>query len=342
VDHEKEKGMSALFLQPDERQRWGDDAQFELVRTGAPTDGNCFFHAMNVASKSFREMSMQERRKWIEDQRRDLARRMQRDTWLATQGGQLALLQMSQVLRLVLCAVADPEQDLATEVHEDNSFLRFVVDASSQWLPAVDAWTAEHEPLQEIWSILFGTQEQQEELVRRWVDQCGTNELDLDVMKTQWQEVVRTESLAAMKGSGDVDRTVRQHVAVCLAKAAAGLLAIVEQQTFALLQRRVQTFGEWTDVDMIMSMHHLLPYDVLFVQRDSRDVFADTGSWHGKSDADASRPVLLLLHFPNAHFENIGKMLPPDGDGKQRLVRVFAPDDPLVVALRQQDTSFAS
>lgn len=337
MKHGKENGMSVLFLPPDERQRWGDDAQFELVRTGAPTDGNCFFHAMNIATKSFRDMGMQERRTWIEDQRRELARRMQRGTWWTTQRGQLALLQMSQMLRLLLCAAADPAHDLTTEIHEDNSFLRFVVDASAQWLPAVEKWIADHAPLQEIWSILFGAQEQQEELVRRWVDLCGADDLGFDVIQTQWQEVVRTESLAAMKGSGDVDRTVRQHVAACLAKAAAGLLALCEQQTFALLQRRVETFGEWTDVDMIMAMHHLLPYDVLFVQRDSRDVFADTGSWHDRDHIVTSRPVLVLLHFPNAHFENVGKMLPPDGDGKQRLVRVFAPDDPLVLALRAGD-----
>lgn len=350
-----------FLLRADEKERCkGRLSKWNAVRTGTPGDGDCFFHALNVALKGFREMGDAERTAFVSEQRRRLAEEFQRADWIQVQSGQLALLQISQVLRLFLCVLSQgsdcDEWALPAELaDEDNPFLEYVAEHQDRWGSVIAKWIEDSDGLLEIWSMLFPHSDDAEELVANWVQNCPT---DFDtkgnghgdiwkLFRKTWQDVVVTATKERIQSFNDdisvsrdkdvdhIDEEMTQVICTAVGDAAKELIELCAQQTFEQMRLRIAECGHWVDVDLVMAMYPYLPYDIIFVRADTQEVFADTASWSSPDETEGSaRNVLVMLYFPDSHFENLGQFSSSPNDPRQKLVRVFPPDNEFVRFLR--------
>jgi hypothetical protein len=88
-------------------------------------------------------------------------------------------------------------------------------------------------------------------------------------------------------------------------------------------------------MDTIFAVTPYLPFEIIFLHAEREEVYFDTLSISSQLQKrhEDEKEVVVLLYYPDCHFENIGRIVKSD-DGKQKIVRLFSSKDDFIVQLR--------
>lgn len=356
------------ILPPDEKERFSISFDSNLIRTGSNSDGACFFYSMNLAFRDFREASLEEKKEFIENQRRTLASELTLSDWMSINHGHFCFLQLLYTMRNCIFIL----NYLGSGKANPHDKQRWIED----WGKFIQ------EDSFEIWLRFFPVEYVDNELFNNWHNHlseckvitiesissslktlCGKH-MDKLFESSSWKRDLFTEEQKISLKEGIYEFWGK-------------LLSQCISNSLSLQKQRIETYHTWADMDTILSITPYLPYDLIFIHSESKDVYFDTqtissemdepssstpetlldtlpvdlphdlhhdeietnddkANRHKSLESESDREVLILLYYPDCHFENVGRIVSNE-DGKQKIIRVFQNDDEFVRELRMKN-----
>jgi len=345
--------MMMRILPPDEKERFSISFDSNLIRTGSNSDGACFFYSMNLAFRDFREASLEEKKEFIENQRRTLAGELTLGDWMSINHGHFCFLQLLYTMRNCIFVL----NYLGSGKANPHDKQRWVAD----WGAFLE------EDSFEIWLRLFPVEIVDNELFNNWHNHLSTSKvITIDSISSSLKELCGKHMDKLFDSpswkhdllTDEQKESLKEGMYEFWGK----LLSQCISKSLLLQKQRIETYHTWADMDTILSITPYLPYDLIFIHSESKDVYFDTrnissetgqngqngrqeqnnispsldGSVEDETLDPSEREVVILLYYPDCHFENVGRIVNNE-DGKQKIIRVFQNDDDFVRELRMKN-----
>jgi hypothetical protein len=316
---------TTVILPPDEKEKFSTPLDANLIRTGSLADGACFFYSMNLAFRDFRDASVAEKKDFIENQRKTLADELVMEDWFGINKGHFCFLQILYTLRNCIFVLHYLASGNAKEADKE----RWMAD----WGDIVGDDTFD------IWVRFFPVQKVDNDLLNKWHNEISNAPvISPELLVTSLRNVCSSHMDEVLeKWKGD---TLTEQEKVSIKNGMYGfwekLLQRCISKALYLQKLRVGTYNTWADMDTILSTTPYLPYDVIFIHAESKEVYFDTMSMSQKPlPTETEREVVVLLYYPDCHFENIGRIISNE-EGKQKIIRMFSNKDEFIKKLREK------
>jgi len=321
--------MEILPVASKEKFTW-PSVSCSFIRTSSPKNNNSFFHAMNTVMKDFRE-SNDDKEEFIKDQRQWLFDQINIQDWWTIQQGQFALLQLSQIFIVWLSCLFDGTMANFEEDEEDTSLSCLGTEEVKNWKPILEVIALKYETFGDIWKVMFPPLFIRKEFISHWVEQCplettATNYAD--IFKNHLLETSHRHVLDFFKKYPKFSQHQRQQVIQTTESILCELYKKLVPYVFDLHRRQILMDTKKIKMETIMGISPYLPYDILFLNAETREVFADTRGWFLSEE----NPVIILLYYPSiSHYENCGQL-----SGQSKICRVFSSDNEWIQYLRSE------
>jgi len=303
-----------------------------LLRTGVAVDGSCFFHSFFMAWKEFRDLSTEEKKMYILSHRKQFADRLDIRNWLAIQDGSVAFVQILEMMRIVIhllpsMTLDQTQKKIFDTFHVDPDHLRILFE-------------------------LLGPTEVDQEMLPDWDVECCRLEKNPDTqkeillhrMKSTWREIYRekiTYKLESLESEPDIprmDEKSRLSIIHKLSDLSYFMFDYVVQKAFDDFRHEVCNYDTWVDLQHYLYLsdhiHSTFGLSVLFLDASTGTPFEGQRYFLESSSARREKDgYVVLLYFPENHFEPIGEISESRQDGKRVITRIFDASHPLIVSI---------
>ena len=336
--------MRMRILPAEEKERFSMSVDSNLIRTGSVADGACFFYSMNLAFRDFREATAEEKKEFIENQRTTLAEELSLEDWMSINDGHFCFLQLLYTIRNAIFIL----HYLASGKSSSSDKERWIAD----WGDCVE------DDSFEIWTQFFPLQMVDNELFNSWHNQLSqSKKITLELISSSLKELCSQHLDKRLENFGKQEE--KNSLKEGMYEFWANLVSKCIHKSLFLQKQRIANYSTWADMDTILSISPYLPYHLIFIHAESKEIYFDTTTISGispkveqddhdekvdkvdKDDKDEKddkenekdeKEVVLLLYYPDCHFENVGRIVANE-DGKQKIIRVF-PNDSFIQKLR--------
>ena len=307
-----------------------------LVRTGSSSDGSCFFHSLNLAFREFRDANDEEKREFIDHQRRLLASQLDTTEWMTLNQGHFASVQVLQTLRSCIFVLHSVLQyNGPFDEKDDSSAASMLIAWKKEWDPVI-----KHSAI-DIWSRLFPFEYVDLQLLGDWHNSLSQNDLVtienmrevlLDLSNKRTEEVLHPLLVAGQ---------LREDEAQGITSGVRELWSVIFDhsifKTLDMLRKRIADVSTWVDMDVVLALAPYLPYDLIFLHAETLEVYFDTVMVSRRQTRpEDEQEVILLLYHPDCHFESLGRVVANPTTKRTKIVRVFSSRDPFILRLRKQ------
>jgi hypothetical protein len=218
----------------------------------------------------------------------------------------------------------------------------------------------------EIWTQFFPLHMVDNELFNSWHNQLSqSKKITLELISSSLKELCsrhldkRLDNFGSKEG---LKQEEKNSLKEGMYEFWANLVSKCIHKSLFLQKQRIANYSTWADMDTILSISPYLPYHLIFIHAESKEIYFDTTTISGisskdekddkdekdekddkddkenekdeKDEKDDEKEVVLLLYYPDCHFENVGRIVANE-DGKQKIIRVF-PNDSFIQKLRNK------
>jgi hypothetical protein len=296
-----------------------------LIRNGVPMDGSCFFHSIFYAYRSFREKTIEQRKEYIKEKRSHLATSMDVHKWLNIQKGSVAFIQIIEMMRNTIFEIFE-----TIKGHKKTSQME----------------VTNNEIVQILFNLLdIDTVDQQ--ILLKWDEECSRMEENfdsqvfLDRMKSVWYRLYYDfiiERIQYLENTHQppILMTMEEKLKVVhkLASTSYIIFDLVLEKSLKKFQTEIKTFTSWVDVySYLYIMEELdLSCKIILIDATTKQVFKGMkilSTFDDTYEEDNDEAFLILLYYPDSHFEPIGKIMYAE-DGTKSLSRFFSYEDDII------------
>jgi len=306
-----------------------------LIRTGIETQGSCFFHALYMAFKSFRQLSVEEKKIYVEKQRKHLSQKISLQSWFSIQNGDVAFFQIIEMMRIMIYVIPSLLQD-PKECTTLSSIYKIDTRILETLFNLLDPLQVDRQVLPH-WDVECCKLEKQ--------DVTLTKDIFVHRMKSKWHELYQKNIVQAIDElektlDPTIDRmTESQRLGVIhkLSDISYFLFDFVVEKAFSAFRQDIANYSTW-----INTFHYLYLIDSMEIDMNVIFIDATTGlpyegmRYFSKPFLQQQENYIVLLYFPDYHFESIGEISNPSsssssGNGRKRIIhRIFSKDHPLI------------
>lgn len=314
-------------LPPDEYDFFHCPCEPNMVRMGTVPDGSCFFHSLlschfwsgGAPEDASSLPSVSERCEKVRQYREELADRFTPSVWssLLEHNVEFAhYLLQSYLLDVLFCG----EKEGTT----NSSKSRLMVRGNGTLVPEPSS------AAQKLWEVC---------ITKDWVEsvllpRCSS--IDLFSAFQDHFVSMTTECCVSYISSSRLGKTMtkdeEQRLMEILTQQASKVLEAVWSTLYTYFQSQIRHATEWVDLETLYCLSPMLKHDLIIVHAETRSLYFDTRQVRPLQDHP--HHCLLLLYFPQGHFEALGRW-EMSWDGKPTIVFRFRPTDPVVRQFRQ-------
>lgn len=300
--------------------------EIPFVRTGTEMEGSCFFHALFMAFREFRILSEDEKRIYVQHKRRALVENMTLTRWFQIQNGDLAFLQIIEMMRIMIYLIPS----LITDPNETHLFSDHQIDKKV---------------VEVLFHLLDPTQVDRDMLPNWDVECCKIEKNDLSKeillhrMKSKWHDIYQDNIRKAIDQiENELDpsvpkmkESVKLTVIHKLSDLSYFIFDYVVEKAYQQFREELSQYENWINV-----FHYLYLIDCMDMKTNVLFLDATSGlPFEGMRYFDLrslrnKRPYVILLYFPDYHFEAFGERL--ETGPKKALNRLFPSDHPFIQA----------
>jgi hypothetical protein len=298
--------------------------KMSFIRTGVEGAGSCFFHSLFLSFKEFRMLSQDERRLYIEKKRKDLAKRLTLSEWFGIQQGNVAFLQIIEMMRIMIYIlptyVSDPRQHSIFDSYNIDVKLLDIL------FHLLDSAKVDHNMLPD-WDV------QCCQIEKNGLDE----EILLHRMKSKWHQIYQDnirQAIYELEKSMDHQEkmTESQKLAVIhkLSEISYFIFDFVVEKTLQNFQDDIASYSTWVNTFHLLCIVHCLNLPCNFIFIDATTGLPYEGMRYFCLDKmnENGHPYAFLLYFPDFHFESLGERI--ERSGKRYINRLFKNDHPYV------------
>jgi hypothetical protein len=298
--------------------------EIPLLRTGVEPQGSCFFHAVYYAFRSFRNLSADEKNMYIKKKRKELADHISVATWFQIQNGDVAFLQIIEMMRIMVYLIPS----FLTDPKETSVLMSYNIDTKV---------------LEVLFHLLDPTQVDGQMLPDWDVECCKMEkkEMSKDIllhrMKSKWHQIYQDNIRKAIQqieqdldpGVEKMCETKKLAVVHKLSELSYFLFDFVVEKALLNFKEDISNYTTWINtfhyLYLVESMN--LDADILFM--DATTGLPYEGMRYFSLESKATN-YLVLLYFPDYHFESLGETTTMHG--KKVINRIFPSDHPFIQA----------
>lgn len=292
-----------------------------LLRTGVEPQGSCFFHAVYSAFRQFRNLSPEEKHLYVKAKRKELADNVSVTTWFQIQDGDVAFLQIIEMMRIMVYLIPS----FLTDPKETSVLMSYNIDT---------------QVLEVLFNLLDPTQVDYHMLPDWDVECCkmDKDEISKDIllhrMKSKWHQIYQENIQRAIQQiEADLDLSVEK---MCETKKLAVVHKLSELSYFLfdfVVEKALLNFKEdITNYTTWINTFHYL-YLVESMNLDANILFMDAstglpydGMRYFTIPEDSN--YIVLLYFPDYHFESVGETTTMNR--KKVINRIFPSHHPFI------------
>jgi len=296
--------------------------EISLIRTGVEPQGSCFFHSVYSAFRNFRELSAEEKNMYVKKKRKDLADNISVSTWFQIQNGDVAFLQIIEMMRIMVYLIPS----FLTDPKETSVLTSYNIDT---------------QVLEVLFNLLDPTQVDGQMLPDWDVECCKMekNELSKDIllhrMKSKWHQIYQENiQKAIQKIEEDLDpgvekmcETKKLAVVHKLSELSYFLFDFVVEKALLNFKEDISNYTTW-----INTFHYLYLVESMNLDADILFIDASTGlPYEGMRYfplASTATNYIVLLYFPDYHFESLGERTTLRD--RKVINRIFPSDHPFI------------
>lgn len=297
------------FLEPNKIEKleieWSSTL---LVRTGVPPDGSCFFHSIYYPFKSFRDLSEAEKKEYIREKRKDFAACIDETTYASIQDGSIAVVQ-------IISAMRDFVQDIQDKkVYKENNIMRLLFSL-------VPFETIDNEILGE-WDEKCSAETDVPYDAKAFLNRMKTNLYHLFYEKIV-EKINLLEKIHHPPPSYLTDQE-KLKVYHKFSEQVYILFDMVLANTLEVFRNEISDPSSWID---IYNFYYLvdelnISSNILFIDSTTKRFLNIDNRF------DKQKPTIILLYFPDTHFEPLGKL---SEDASVRTIsRLFNSEDDII------------
>lgn len=295
----------------------------EFIRTVTPSDNSSFFHALYTALKEYRQLNKDEKRLYVEKKREYFSEKLQLEQWFSIQKGNVAFLQILEMMRIVIYMIPniledpDPKPDIFKLYHIDRELLRLLFSL-------LDSKTVDEYLLPQ-WDI--ECMEMEERSIQK--------DIMLHRMKNKWYEIYRehlTKTIETLETEisplqEKMDNGKKSKVIHKLAEISYGIFDWVIDKAFSDFRNDIRDYNVWINIFYISSILCYMDHQFNILLIDETTGLPFEGQRFMEpfcNNSFCNRPFIVLLYFPDYHFESLGRIQ------NNSVNRIFGIDDPFI------------
>lgn len=295
-----------------------------LVRTGTEMEGSCFFHALSTAFKNFRDLSADEKKIHVQSLRKDLAENITLTSWFQIQNGNVAFLQIIEMMRVMIYVIPS----MICTQDDDDYFSIHNIDKK-----VLDVLFHLLEPIQV-----------DRDLLPDWDVECCkiekedvSKDIFLHRMKAKWHDIYQENIQNAIEHIEKeldpcipkMDETARLTVIHKLSDMSYYIFDFVVEKAFQRFQEDIATYTTWINIFHFMYLIDSLDLrvNILFLDASSGLPFEGM-RYFDLNRLKNNRPYVILLYFPDYHFESLGERT--EMGGHPCVNRLWDKDHPVI------------
>lgn len=303
------------FLEPNQIEKFEIDWTSTLfVRTGVPSDGSCFFHSVFYPFKSFRDLSETDKLDYIKEKRKELAKKIDETTYASIQDGSVALIQVIGAMRDFI------ENIEKKKIYKENNIVRLIFSL-------IPFETIDNEILTE-WDEKCSAETDVPFDAKVFITRMKTNLYHLFYEKIV-DKINELEKLHYPPPSYLTDEE-KLKVYHKFSEQIYTLFDVVFESNLQNFRNEISDPSSWIDIyNFYYLVNELnISSNVLFIDSTTRKFF------HIDSRFDKDRPTIILLYYPDTHFEPLGKL---SEDASVRTIsRLFNSEDDIIQKFMEQ------
>ena len=285
-------------------------------------DGSCFFHSIFYAYRSFRELNLDERTKFIARKRAKLADSITVQSWLNIQEGSVALVQIMEAMQELISEISQLDSpDIKKKITEHN------IDTD----------------ILQILLLLLNTKYIEKNIMPKWDSACSKIEKPFDSesflnrMKSLWYHLHHD---SIVKKINDLEKTrpppphlmTSDHKLKVIHKLSSityEIFDMVYRTAFYRFKSDIGEYTTWIDIYSFLYILENMDINANIILLDATTEAIFKGMQMIKGSIDPEKPFVVLLYFPDFHFESVGKVIQVD-DGIKNVSRIFSADDDII------------
>lgn len=285
-----------------------------LVRTGVPADGSCFFHSIYYPFKSFRDLTEDEKIEYIRAKRKDLADNIDETTYASIQDGSIAIVQ-------IISAMRDFIQDIQNKkVYKENNIVRLLFSL-------VPFETIDNEILVD-WDEKCSAETDVPFDAKAFINRMKTNLYHLF-----YEKIVDKINLLEKVHHPPPSYLTDQEKLKVYHKFSEQVYTIfdnVYKETLEAFRNEISDPSSWID---IYNFYYLvdelkISANVLFIDSTTKRFLNIDNRF------DKEKPTIILLYFPDTHFEPLGKL--SEDTALRTISRLFNSEDDIIKKFVEQ------
>lgn len=295
----------------------------ELIRTGTNPSGSCFFYSLYLPFTFFRQLSNEDRMKFIEKKRAELAEKINFDEWFLIQNGNIAFLQIIETMRLIIHSI--PKLIMENKVY----FEKYDINPM-----AID-----------ILFTLLNPSLIEQEILPQWDMECSKNYQEgqedsyLEQIKNTWYTIYKGK---VKKAIDDLEKKVDEHIEKMstdkkskviqkLSLLSYPIFDFVTTKALSDFKAEISDVEKWLNIFIFSSVITYLDLKVNIIILDSETGMPYEGMklLYKKNTFKNDNPFVVILYFKEMHFESLGKKI--NVNKKTIIQRLFKKDDPFII-----------
>lgn len=297
------------FLEPNKIEKFELEwTTTPIVRTGVPPDGSCFFHSIFYPFKSFRDLEKDDKREYIEKKRKNLAEKVNEITYASIQDGSVALVQLISRMREFMENIQDEK------IYKENQILKLIFSL-----------------------IPFNVIEN--EIFVEWDEKCSSEtEIPFDPqifitrMKTNLYRLFYEK---IVENINELEKDHNPPPSYLTSEEKLKVYHKFSEQIYTLFdyvfKDVVKKFKDeladpssWIDIYNFYYLINELDIssNILFIDYNTKKFFPI------ENDFDINKPSIILLYFPDFHFEPLGKL--SEDVSMKTISRLFDSEDDII------------
>lgn len=272
----------------------------DFIRTGTPMDGNCYYHSIFLPFKYYRDYNVDRKKNYIEEKKKLFFNTFDLEDWLNNEKS------METIFDLFRIVVYDGSL-------EDEIFSKYEINEKNY----------------KILCDLIGTEIFDEKIIKRFetykekILECDSQ---LSMMKVYLSQIIKEEILYEIN---EIEKNMKQDELIANENKTK-IIDILINNYLKVFQYIVdysfQNFKEnnesWLDIHYFSNFNRLndLEMNIFFIDATTGYPYKHIQEY----EIDETKPFVVVLYFPDYHFETIGKKV------NNKLYRVFNYDDPFI------------
>ena len=294
-----------------------------FLRTGVEPQGSCFFHAVYSAFRHFRNYSPEEKNLFVKSKRKELADNISVTTWFQIQDGDVAFLQIIEMMRIMVYLIPS----FLTDPKETSVLTSYNIDT---------------QVLEVLFNLLDPTQVDYHMLPDWDVECCkmDKNEISKDIllhrMKSKWHQIYQENIRRAIQQiEMDLDPAVEtmcetKKLAVIhkLSELSYFLFDFVVEKALLNFKEDITNYTTWINTFHYLYLVESMNIDASILFMDATTGLPYDGMRYFTIPDDDDTNYIVLLYFPDYHFESLGEIITLNK--KKVINRIFPSDHPFI------------